>query len=147
MLANLLLNEHQENSLAKNKLRSSDRQENKLFSNSITKGKEITGYMRYLGKYSLLFYRKLKSSHYITLSSRKRFMGAEEMAQSVKSLLCRQEDVSSAHWHPCKKPGPVVFASNPSAGQAETGGSLSCWVGSPAKPGSSRFRERPCLTK
>lgn len=82
-----------------------------MFSKSITKEKEMTDYMRNLGENIAFFlYRKFKSSHYVTWSSRKRFMGAGEMARSEKCLPRKQEDMSSDPQHRCRKPSLGVGA-------------------------------------
>lgn len=61
--------------MAKNKLWRSDRQENKFFSNSVTKEKEITGSMRYLGKYSFLFLQEVKKFTLYNLVKKKIYGG------------------------------------------------------------------------
>lgn len=46
-----------------------------------------------------------------------------KMAQWVKCLLSKQEDLSSGPQHPGKKMGMVACVSNPRAGKEEGGGS------------------------
>jgi hypothetical protein len=49
---------------------------------------------------------------------------AEEMAQSVKCLLCKHKDPSLDPQDQCKKLGPTVGACDPSTGEVETVWSL-----------------------
>ena len=57
--------------------------------------------------------------------------GAGAVAQSVKCLLCKYEDLSSDPHNPFKKPSMVQHSWDSSAGEAETGESLEL-IGQPA---------------
>lgn len=67
-------------------------------------------------------------------------LGGEAIAQPVKCLVCKHEDLSSNRQYPCKKPGVTERACNLSTGEVETGGSRQL-AGQSSQLVSSRFNE------
>lgn len=76
--------------------------------------------------------------------SRINYLGARDVAHSVKSLLFKSMFKKSKGK---KKQGLVMRVCNSSSGEAETEGSLASLASQPSLIVSSKPSERPCLKK